>query len=51
MAEIFIADKDLGRMVDETVKNNTDYQSIENPKEKVIDLYKKLTDTHWISVN
>lgn len=45
MAEIFIADKDLGRMVDETVKNNTEYQSIENPKEKVIDLYKKLTDT------
>lgn len=45
MAEIFIADKDLGRIVDETVKNNTEYQSIENPKEKVIDLYKKLTDT------
>ena len=45
MAEIFIADKDLGKMVDETVKNNAEYQSIENPKEKVIDLYKKLTDT------
>ena len=44
MAEFVILDKDIGRAVDTAIENNSEYQSIENPKEKVVNLYQKLTE-------